>query len=280
MRFSQRHGLTPIKSVIQVDAMDDELRNGLWNAFFSIYVEYVNSGYYPFNYSEAAKLVRKIWRDFYKEAVDTIPEYFPEIRERMRKRFYSAEWYKVYDFIEFIADNTPERKSHDFINACNSVLEKEVSAYRFVGGQLTKITSEQEIIAIEEALRSTEPLVTVKEHLKTALSLLSDRKSPDYRNSIKESISAVESLSNLISGAKSTLGQALKVVETKVALHPALKNSFDSLYGYTNDASGIRHALLDEPNLNFEDAKFMLVSCSGFVNYLIAKAAKAGITLS
>jgi hypothetical protein len=51
------------------------------------------------------------------------------------------------------------------------------------------------------------------------------------------------------------------------------------MYGYTSDAQGIRHALMDEPNLSFEDAKFMLVSCSAFVNYLIAKAAKAGISL-
>ncbi|MGQ9708742.1 MAG: AbiJ-NTD4 domain-containing protein, partial [bacterium] len=36
---------------------------------------------------------------------------------------------------------------------------------------------------------------------------------------------------------------------------------------------------LDEPNLSFEDAKFMLVSCSAFINYLITKAAKAGIKI-
>lgn len=32
---------------------------------------------------------------------------------------------------------------------------------------------------------------------------------------------------------------------------------------------------MEESNLAFEDAKFMLVSCSAFVNYLVAKAAKA-----
>jgi len=36
---------------------------------------------------------------------------------------------------------------------------------------------------------------------------------------------------------------------------------------------------MDEPNLDIEDAKFMLVSCSAFVNYLVVKAQKAGIAI-
>lgn len=64
-----------------------------------------------------------------------------------------------------------------------------------------------------------------------------------------------------------------------VDVHPALRGAFQKLYGYTSDADGIRYALLEESNLDFEDAKFMLVSCSAFVNYLKAKAAKAGLNL-
>jgi len=33
---------------------------------------------------------------------------------------------------------------------------------------------------------------------------------------------------------------------------------------------------MDESNLDFEDVKFMLVACSGFVNYLIAKGRRPG----
>jgi len=31
MLFSQRKDLKPVKSVVQTDSMDDDLRNGLWN---------------------------------------------------------------------------------------------------------------------------------------------------------------------------------------------------------------------------------------------------------
>lgn len=142
------------------------------------------------------------------------------------------------------------------------------------------MTSEEEIAEIEDALEATKGLEGVHTHLQTALSMLSDRKSPDYRNSIKESISAVEGICKLIAqDEKATLGSALDKIETRVELHGALKGAFEKLYGYTSDAEGIRHALLKEPNLESEDAKFMLVACSAFVNYLIAKVSRAGMKL-
>ena len=166
------------------------------------------------------------------------------------------------------------------MDLCNSFLERELSAYRFIGGKITQITSEEEISEIEEVLEISKPLKAVNTHLKRALDLFTDKKSPDYRNSIKESISAVEAFCNLITKSnKATLGKALKKIENKVSLHSALKSAFNNLYGYTSDADGIRHALLDEPNLDFEDAKFMLVSCSTFINYLAIKASKAGIKI-
>jgi len=58
-----------------------------------------------------------------------------------------------------------------------------------------------------------------------------------------------------------------------------LFRNYSKLYGYTSDSDGIRHALLKENKLNFEDAKFMLVSCSAFVNYLTIKADKSGIKM-
>ena len=41
------------------------------------------------------------------------------------------------------------------------------------------------------------------------------------------------------------------------------------MYGYTSDKSGIRHNSGLDENTTFEEAKYMLVSCSAFLNYLI-----------
>jgi hypothetical protein len=50
-----------------------------------------------------------------------------------------------------------------------------------------------------------------------------------------------------------------------------MKNAFLNLYGYTSDANGIRHAMMDEPNLTADDAKFFLLVCTSFINYLKTK---------
>jgi len=112
----------------------------------------------------------------------------------------------------------------------------------------------------------------VSSHLKRSLALMSDKENPDYRNSIKESISAVESLAKAMTGKpKGTLADALKVLEVSHNLHPALKNSFLILYGYTSDEGGIRHAMLTEPDITVADAKFFLLSCTSLINYLKSK---------
>jgi len=279
--FSHRYEFKPIKSVIQTESMDDELRIGLWNALTTYYwdkavstlTNYLRRGYFLSENPNLKKLMMKLWKDYFPKPTDTLSNDWIEVRKQLREYFFSCEWYEVYDFIQFVAESytspkyQPDHNNSLFRIHCNSILERELSAYRFVDGVITKIVSESEIQSIEEATKV--PISPVRIHLRRSLELLSERKNPDYRNSIKEAISAVEALSQKITGnEKATLGEALNVLDD---LHPALKSSFKKLYGYTSEADGIRHALSDKDNLTFDDAKFMLVVCSAFVNYVSPK---------
>jgi hypothetical protein len=274
VRFSQRIGIKSLKKLAQRESIDDELRGSLWSLLELIYWENykpVSVGYNEISYvrrSNIESLVIPLWLHYFKKPVDTIDEYWEDCRVRLRKYFFAAEWYEVYDFVEFIAKYGWEEKKDIFIKHVNSCLERENSAYRFVNGLITEITSGEEISEVEAALSVAERFSGVKVHLQTALALMSDRKDPDYRNSIKESISAVEALAKKLSGDESgTLGAILRSLEKSKKLHPALKTAYSSLYGYTNDADGIRHAMLDESNLTKADARFMLICCSAFINY-------------
>jgi hypothetical protein len=200
--------------------------------------------------------------------MDDLPIHGVDVLDFIRKHFFKAKWFEVYDFVEFTAKYMKRQSAFEELN---QILDRELAGYRFVDGILTDIITEEEIDSVETAL-SNDEYPGVRAHLRRALELLSDRKSPDYRNSIKESISAVESIAKSLAGSsKATLGDAIKVLEKSGRMHTALKESLSRLYGYTSDEGGVRHAMLDEPNLDVADAKFFLVTCSAFINYLKAK---------
>ena len=184
-------------------------------------------------------------------------------------------WYLIYDFIEKYVSTKEQAEAKEIADCFNRILEEEASAYRIIDNIVVPLTSEQELMAIDTAHHS--PYEPVNTHIRKALELFSDRKKPDYENSIKESISAVESMCCIIcQDDKATLGKALKQIKNKgVQIHPSLEKSFDALYGYTSDEKGIRHGGVSFSNASPEDAKYMIITCSAFINYLIEKTRKA-----
>lgn len=123
--------------------------------------------------------------------------------------------------------------------------------------------------SLETALGASDP---IRIHLETALRMLSDREHPDFRNSIKESISAVESACKQLTGLNdATLTKALNKLDVTRPLHEDFRDALQKLYWWTSDASGMRHSLSSAPTVDLADARFMLVTCSAFVNYLLAR---------
>jgi hypothetical protein len=204
----------------------------------------------------------------------------------LREKIVNSKWNECLDLVEFLADEDNRKKwngqCYDYMThrneayapsakAYNRVFEENLVGYRFVNGEISPITNQMEIQAIENAIeRSTD---SVRELFSKALVFLSNRKSPDYAKSIECSISAVESQCRIMLGGNQvSLGQALKLLEKKgMNLHPTLKSAFEKLYGFTSNADGIRHGGIKPSDVDQDLAKFMLISCSAFVNYLISK---------
>lgn len=195
----------------------------------------------------------------------------------------NVSWYKKLDLIEFTIDYLRSLDSkHDplsrqvstaFITRLNSEFKRLNFAYRIVDDRIVEITSDEEIKSIDTALAESD--TKVKEHLSRALEHYAKRPEGDYRNSIKESISAVEAYCRERTG-KNTLGDAIKALKnTGITLHPLLETSLTKLYAYTNQPdTGIRHSLMDDSEgytPGADEALFMLVACSAFINYLRKK---------
>lgn len=291
LTFSQRMKLAPVRDAIQVEALDKETRNALWNLISPFLKNAM--------ISHPATILMDIWTDLYHEASDTYPNTYRLqncngdnnllFYQFFREKIIDAQWHECLSFIEFIAEKRNRAKWDGRIAAYhgtyqfsmaplpedyNAIFEQYMVGYRFVGEIIAPIIDKQEIQAIECAIN--EGSAAVSEQLSKAIDLLSDRKNPDYAKSIACSISAVESQCNiLLGGAKCPLGKALKELDKQgMNWPPALKEAFDKLYGYTSSAPGIRHGGADPSNANQPLAIFMLVACSAFINYLKCQKVK------
>jgi len=272
-KFSQRYGYVPVEKAFQRESVDEALRTKLWNVLkVTIWDKYdPNSSRHREVCANINMMVKRLWFHFFNRDLDSLPNFLPQFYGdkntaylHLKNFFFSCGWFELYDFIEEISLDQSQLIGDETREWINNVLEEQNAAYRFVGKEIAEITDEREIEAIEDGLEHPEK--AVRTHLETALRMLSDKQSPDYRNSIKESISAVEAACRLTSGKETaTLSDALKKIQN---IHPVLAKAFNQLYGYTSDESGVRHSLIDESNITYAEAKFMLIACSAFVSYL------------
>lgn len=285
--FSDRNRIKPENTEIQLKEFDSRTRVQLQNMLNELYSEvYGDISYRRDNIQE---FFRYVVGDIYSEPVD-IKERISDTNlwNKISETIMQADYDDVLTLIEaiiqywdkYLKENSDdyydeynkkyrEQSVFEFVNLC---FEREYVGYRFVDGLIVPISDQYEIGAIEQVISCKYDVV--REHISKANGLLADRRQPDYENSIKESISAVEAMCEILTGIKgkdASLGRMLKKLEENgIVIHPSLRSAFSALYGYTSDAKGIRHAgdIKGSPS-TFEEAKYMVISCSAFINYLI-----------
>ena len=291
--FSDRNAIKPENVEIQLKDFDRRTRIQMQNMLSHLYASvYENDLYY--RQAKIQDFLKYVLGTVYSELVDSRIQYDDDkIFKMINATILNEEYDDVLTLIEAIIqywdDYLKDTKGYEYYNAYDKTYRKlsifeivnmhfkeEYVGYRFVGDIIVPISDSYEVNAIQNALENK--YQPVYEHISKANKLLADRHNPDYENSIKESISAVEAYCEIITGIKgkeATLGKMLKKIEDSgVEIHAGLKSAFTILYGYASDANGIRHAGdIGGASSTFEEAKFMLVSCSAFINYLTAVCA-------
>ncbi len=152
--------------------MDDGLRVAIWNY---LYEYHLHSAYISLGQRGTSPTINQFWARFLKRRLDTIN--ILSAPDDIRKWFYNAEWYEIYDVLECFSSDDPEK--------INGILAREESSYRVINGRIVPITSTEEIVEVEEA-------ATASSHILKAIELLSSYQNPDVENIIKESMLAVE----------------------------------------------------------------------------------------
>jgi hypothetical protein len=194
-----------------------------------------------------------------------------ENKQRLDSFIVRAPIGELFDLVEFLLRH----------RGCSAELRREIAetfvmaraAYRVVDDCIVAIGTEEQAAAFERAISDADAKGATAARKQLVAAGVALRNS-DWAGSVRESIHAVEAVAVRLAPDADTLGAALKVMEQRGHLHGSLKAAFGSLYGYSSDEEGVRHALVfsDEAKVDEADALFMMGACASFVSYLLARS--------
>lgn len=269
LTFGQAEGATPLPRQLELKEVSDELVARLWFYFKSTIESDCYRGWLTDNSRRYDILVR--WHILHEhKPIDELSLVQDNVLAHVKSILYSRNYIIVFDFIQFIARlNKPPTNYNAFVS---DALTSCRAAYRLIDNTIVPVASKEEADTVTNAFQDIANAEAngARVHLQDAASNLTAGK---YADSVRHSISAVESVARLLSKNAKTLGPALTELEKQGALHTALKEGFNKLYGFTSDEEGIRHALLDKDAANVDeaDALYMMGACAAFVSYLLNK---------
>jgi len=180
---------------------------------------------------------------------------YPNVDGEVQTLMYGAEWYKVYDFIEYLHSkmvNLDQRKgttdAQQLSQQLNEFLVEEGIGWQLVNGQVVSRGTEAFEAVVTDAAAKLEVTrrPTAARQLHLALQDLSHRPAPDLHGAIYHAMGCLEAVARDLSGEeKLTLGQTLKRYPQLIP--PPLDSALSQVWGYaSNEARHVQEG--KEPN--------------------------------
>ena len=277
LTFSQRYGYEPLPEPMRLEEISNDLRRDVWNIIYS-YMQAISENFLSYDL-EKRKIQAAIGR-YHKRPQSRIDTSYDNFIQDMENIIMRHDFNRILDFIEisieekFISERLAQRIK-DLFEKHGAAYWLDISCFpcRFVPS-----ASKEQGEATQHALETLreDGMDGAATHLRQAAEHIGARQ---YADAITDSIHAVESVArNIDPKASTTLGPALKSLEDAGLLnHPALKQAFEKLYGYTNTEQGLRHALRDKDaaDVGLDEAMFMFGACASFAAYLTQKHRQA-----
>ena len=276
--FSDRNSLDPISKEMQFKDFSAGTRMALFNALKNIMSVQIETR--SLNTDRITKIiVEDVFNEQYKKySVD-----YDDVMDDIYEIFQTEDYHVLITIIEFLCNLVFETENQfleryhndyslisyytDTRKQMNDAFEDEYVGYRFVNENIVPITNDSEIETIEQA--SQTPYERVNESISKAIRYISETGNKDYKNSVKESITALEQLLNIVLNTSGlTLSNAVEQLSQKVEIDGDLKASIKSMYNFASNVNGVRHGNnKNNDNITFDEAKLVLLFCSSTVNY-------------
>ena len=281
LSFSQAQGYEDIPGPLKLAELPTEARTRIWNLFF-VHLQQTKSTDNLCGGSWIGRdwehILRAVHTDLHVSPLDEWSADFEPACKKLRTYVEEQPFNRIFDLIQFVLRHPkcPSEFVHQMQNTfaeCRLAYTIHTTAPATI---LPAVTPEEGNALVEslQALRDA-AMDGSAAHLRKASECIN---AGAWADSVRESIHAVESVARqLDSDAAKTLGPALSALEECGTLHPALKEAFSKLYGYTSDEQGVRHALLDraDAQVDQDEDVFMLGvgACASFASYLRRKHA-------
>ena len=279
LTFSQRHGYEPLPEPMQLEELSDDLRREIWNAtrgyLNAIMSVDIDDDYH---YEKVVQFLENILGRILQKPEDEIDTSYDEVLNQFKKLILQDSFNKVLDLIEIIVKKGwSDWVDEEFVNRIGESFKSYTAAYYLDMSlqpyQFFPRSNKAQGKATQKSIKTIRDggMEGAATHLRDAAAHINAQQ---FADSISDSIHAVESVARQIDPKSKTLGPALNSLEKAgLTKHPALKEAFSKLYGYTSDEQGIRHALLEKnsPDVGLDEAMFMFGACASFAAYLVNK---------
>ena len=270
LSFSQAHGYEPLPQPLKLEELSPQTRIGFWNILY----REVASTLQLYSSHTWDPILQFAHTDFFGLPLDHWQHTVYFLNSIVRPYIMGEPFNKVFDLLIFLmrTRGCPSQ----FISNIGDAFRRFQLAYILDISYTPTIyptsTPEEGEVFLNALQQIQEAgLSGARSHLRNAAMSIDQE---DWTSAVRESIHAVESVARQITPGARTLGDALRTLEREGLLqHPALREGFSKIYGYTNDEQGIRHALLDaeKSNVSQDEAIFMLGACASFASYLSRK---------
>jgi hypothetical protein len=279
LTFAQAEGIEPWPTQLALQEISQQFRAALWSDLKGIFERH--RGYTAYG-DEILELPWAIILEdahvYHHHRLDDFPKKYRDVVAHVKTIIEHGRWSDVLGWLEYVLKHSA--CPPDFAKYLDKTMADCHLAYRVIDEVvICPIGSEAERKTIEQAFAdvNASKLFGARDHLGKAANELS---AGHFADSVRESIHAVESVVRILE-PDGDFGRALSKLENRAEIHGGLKAGFKSIYGFTSDQNGIRHALLEaEAKVDETDALFMIGACAACVSYLINKAQAAGLLSS
>ncbi len=272
----------------QIDsAFPPSARNGLLHIIFDL----VDRTYVA-DWGAVARELQRIGRAAPAEYNMSKTTSIGQAKEDAQSTLSALSWEKTYDFCERLHSHltrevgrswndefevtTPKAEVQAFIaDELQRLFAEEGLAFEFTDGLVRRRGRKHtvDVTTRAQVVLGDPRLASARKHYEKAMQFFRNPSKPDYENSVKEAVCAVEAAGKaLFPAAKAaTLGDLAKwFTSTKdVAVPKALAQTITGIYAYRSGGDGVGHGGSAGGAATAEVAEYVLAVCASQIIYLV-----------